>query len=212
MRQVHRYILSFSEAARYRSKSTVTNGVFRDNFQECHVGQPKPLESVVTRGDRTGKDDFLAFLNDEPELVEEAGTLALMKYPPCLGRVVRAACLELLGLSVTEKAPRSSASNLDPAHSRKLKNLACRTASYSHAGVVGCRPRLFGKWPIGIFDRVLSAFTNSGGRCVNDCFGAFASSSFPLQSLLVSSRRGRLTARFFFMPLNSQVELWIQGV
>lgn len=135
-----------------------------------------------------------------------------MKNPPYLGRVVYAACLEPLGLSVSEKAPRFSASNLDPVHSRKLKNLACRTVSYSHTSVVGCRPRLFGKWSIGIFDCVLSAFTNPGGRCVNDCFGAFAPSFFPLQSRLVRFRRGRLTVRLFFMPSNSQVELWIQGV
>ena len=30
-----------------------------NSFQKCCVGQPKPLERVVTRGDRTGNDDFL---------------------------------------------------------------------------------------------------------------------------------------------------------
>ena len=43
-----------------------------NSFQKCCVGQPKPLECVVTRGDCTGNDDFLAFLNDNAELVKKA--------------------------------------------------------------------------------------------------------------------------------------------
>ena len=74
-----------------------------DEVRVCRHGS-MPLERVVTRSDRTGNDDFLAFLNDEPELVEEAGTFPSMKNPPHLGRVVRVACLELHSLTVTVAA------------------------------------------------------------------------------------------------------------
>lgn len=56
---------------------------------ECRVGQPKPLECVVARGDRAGDDDFLALLDDELESVEKAGTFRffmLSEQVGCFGK------------------------------------------------------------------------------------------------------------------------------
>ena len=73
MRKVHRRILSFCQCRQvqvevYGHQRSLRGG----NLQEYRVCQSKFLEYFVTRSDRTGNDDFLAFLNDNAELVKKA--------------------------------------------------------------------------------------------------------------------------------------------
>ena len=49
----------------------------RDYLQESRVRQAKPSKRLVTRGVYASDDDFLTLVNDETELVEEAGPLRL---------------------------------------------------------------------------------------------------------------------------------------
>ena len=72
MSEVHRGILSFCQCFQVQVEVYGhQRSLRRSNLQKCRISQPKPLECVVTRGDRTGNDDFLALLNDELEPIEK---------------------------------------------------------------------------------------------------------------------------------------------